>query len=150
MNRLQMSNRFDFDPEQPKATGGKPNGRRPAAPLGSHEGRLRLNRRVLVALSVLIGVVLVYCLHSYKLRETRRISRAELLRVLPAEKPGTADILAAFDRSTEDIFFAAAGPYFILTVAVVFLTGQLLGVKRRLDKTERLLHARRGPAFGMD
>ena len=48
-------------------------------------------------------------------------------------------LVDAFDRSTQDILFAASGPYLILAVAVLFLTAQTTRLRLRLSVVERIL-----------
>lgn len=98
----------------------------------------------------LLWVTLVYGLPLQSLREARRLLRVELTHLLQTDKPDTAAILDAFDRATEQILFSAAGPYFILAVATVFLVAHLVAVKRRLNAAERDIRMLRDVVSGVD
>ena len=99
--------------------------------------------RAALILSAAVLVLLVQAWHLHRLSETRRAARVELSRTLRArELPPEESIVAlvdAFDRSTQDVLFAASGPYLILAVTVLFLTSQTTRLRLRLAVVEHLL-----------
>ncbi len=94
--------------------------------------------------------VLVYALPLHTLRESRQTARGELTHLLQADRPDTPAILEAFDRATEQVLFSAAGPYFILGVATLFVIAHLVAVKRRLNAAERNIQTLRDAILGVD
>ena len=89
----------------------------------------------------MLWLSMVYGLPLRSLRAARERERTELAHLLQADKPDTAAVLGAFDYATEEIIFSATGPYLILAVATVFLLAHLVGIKRRLNVTERSIRA---------
>ncbi len=102
----------------------------------------------MLALAAGLAILLLQGLHACRLAETRELARAEVERALHDGGPAHgAVLLAAFDRSTQDILFAASGPYLVLLLFVIFWTGHLLGIKQRLVETERELRVLRELMF---
>ena len=100
--------------------------------------------------AAMLWILLVYGLPLQSLREARRLARVELTHLLQTDRPDTVAILDAFDQATERILFSAAGPYFILAAATVFLIAHLVAVKRRLDTAERDIRVLRDVVLGVD
>ncbi len=99
---------------------------------------------------VLLWFVCVYVLPLHTLRESRLTARVELTRLLQADRPNIPATLEAFDRATEQVLFSAAGPYFILGVATLFVIAHLAVVKRRLNAAERDIQVLRDVVRGVD
>ncbi len=66
----------------------------------------------------------------YQLHEARRQAHDDLQHVLTADKPDPAGVIAAFDRSNQDIDAAASGPCLILALTIIFLVNQMFRLKR--------------------
>ncbi len=103
----------------------------------------RLGGRAAITLGAAALVLLVQAWHLRRLSETRRVVRTELSQVLrdaglPPEQRSIA-LVDAFDRSTQDIVFAASGPYLTLAITVIFLTAQTTRLRLRVAVVERLL-----------
>lgn len=106
-------------------------------------GHERPGFRAALIVGVAAFVLLVQAFHLNRLGATRRAARVELSQTLhdPGMLPEQriAALVDAFDRSTQDILFAASGPYLILAVAVLFLTAQATRLRLRLSVVERIL-----------
>ncbi len=98
----------------------------------------------------MLWFVLVYVLPLHTLRASRQIARVELTHLLQADRPDAPAILDAFDRATEQVLFSAAGPYFILGIATLFVIAHLVAVKRRLHTAERNIQTLRDVILGVD
>ena len=98
----------------------------------------------------LLWIGVVYGLPLLSLREARQVSRAQLTNLIQTGKPDVAGILDAFDHATENVLFAASGPYLILAMTSLFIIAQLVGAKRRLDAAERNIQVLRDVALGID
>lgn len=110
----------------------------------------RVDRWLPALMAGVLWLLLVYGLPLHTLRESRRIAKEELAHLLQMERPDTPSILDAFDRATEQVLFSAAGPYFILGVATLFLVAHLVAVKRRLHVAERNIQTLRDVVLGVD
>ena len=129
-----------------------------AAPAPSHHvtvvavsnGWLRPIRWLQALMAALLWLTLVYGLPLQTLRESRRIAKDELARLLQTGKPDTPAVMDAFDRATEQVLFSVAGPYFILGVSMLFLVAHLVTIKRRLDAAERNIRTLRDVVLGVD
>lgn len=111
---------------------------------------LRLVRWLPGVVAGLLWIGVVYELPLLSLRDARQISRAQLANLVHTGKPDAAAILDAFDRATENVLFAASGPYLILAITSLFVIAHLVGVKRRLDAAERNIQVLRDIALGVD
>ena len=69
----------------------------------------------------------------YQLRQARRQARQDLLHLLATEKPDPGGLVAAFDRSNQNLDAAASGPCFILAFTSILLVNQLLKLRRRYN-----------------
>ena len=101
-------------------------------------------------LVVALWFALVYVLPLHTLRTSRRTTRLELTHLLRIDQADTPAILEVFDRTTEQVLFSAAGPYFILGLATLFLIAQLAILKRRLHAAERDIRCLRDVVLGVD
>ena len=95
-------------------------------------------------------LLLIYALPLHTLRESRRIARDELVRLLQTKQPDTPAILDSFDRATEMILFSAVGPYFLLGVATMLLAAHLITLRRKLEAAERNIQVLRDVVLGVD
>ena len=104
----------------------------------------RTGGRAALLLGAATLILFVQAWHLHRLSETRRAARAELSHALlddatmPPERRAVA-LAEAFDRTTQDVLFAASGPHLILAVAVLCLTAQTARLRWRLAVVERLL-----------
>ena len=118
-----------------------PAGRERTAPSPRSADRSRIYRWLAGLLAALLWLSMIYGLPLRSLRAARDRERMELTYLLQADKPDTAAVLGAFDHATEEIIFSTTGPYLIVAVATVFLIAHLVGIKRRLNVTERSIQA---------
>ena len=128
-----MTHRPDPKPEGSERSGGRP----------SRLAAWRLRRWLPGCIAAMLWLLLVYGLPLQNLREARRRTRDELTQLLQHDKPDAAAILETFDRTHEDILFAASGPYLMLGLATLFLGARLAWVMRRLAAAEREIRALR-------
>ena len=104
--------------------------------LSNDTGSLRLPT---VGGSSTVSVVAVFWLlfacglPLYQLREARRQAHQDLLRILASDKPDAGSVLAAFDRSNQNLAAAASGPCLILALTSLFLVNRMFKLKRRYD-----------------
>ena len=63
--------------------------------------------------------------------EARRQAHLQITRVVTEGKPDAASVVAAFDRSIQDVMAAATLPCLFLAVSIVFLVNQMLKLKHR-------------------
>ncbi len=111
---------------------------------------LRVDCWLPLLIAAMVWFVLVYFLPLHTLRKSRLTARTELTHLLQTDKPSTPAILEAFDRATEQVLFSAAGPYFILGIATLFVISHLVAVKRRLNTAERNIQTLRDVVLGVD
>ena len=111
---------------------------------------LRLIRWLPRVVAGLLWIGVVYGLPLLSLREARQVSRVQLADLIRTRKPDVAAILDAFDHATENVLFAASGPYLILAITSLFIIAHLVGMKRRLDAAERNIQVLRDVALGVD
>ena len=69
----------------------------------------------------------------YQLRVARRQAHQDLLHVLTVDKPNTGGVIAAFDRSNQNLDAAASGLCLILAFTSILLVNQILRLKRRYN-----------------
>ena len=86
----------------------------------------------------------------YQLREVRRQTREDLLRVVKMDKPDAASLVAAFDRANRNLDAAASGPCLLLAFTSILLVNRLLGLKRRYDALAHEVSTAGHPAVGAD
>ena len=77
----------------------------------------------------------------YQLREARRQARQDLQRLLAVDKPDRTGVIAAFDRSNQNLDAAASGPCLILAFTGICLVNQMLKLKRRYNALAHELSA---------
>jgi hypothetical protein len=91
------------------------------------------------------AVVIVEGLHLYALSSTRDHARAALAQTLHAVTASDAKTvtaaLDAFDRMTDDIFFAATGPFLVLAILIPSLIVTIVRLQNNLTATEDVLRS---------
>lgn len=83
-------------------------------------------------------------------REARRQAHLQLTQVLTAGKLDAENVVAAFDRATQDVIAASTVPCLGLGVCVLLLVHQQLKLKRRYNILEDDLRARRNDTATAD
>ena len=86
--------------------------------------------RKILTLTVL-WLALACGLPLYQLREARRQAHQDLQHFLTADKLDHAGVIAAFDRSNQDLDAVASGPCLILAFTSIFLVNRMLKLKRQ-------------------
>ncbi len=101
------------------------------------DDRLLSPRRLVVLVTAALWITFACGMPLQNAREARRQAHLQITRVLSEGKPDAASVVAAFDRSIQDVIAAATLPCLFLAVCIVFLINQMLKLKRRYHALER-------------
>ena len=95
--------------------------------------RLPAARPPAIVVIAILWLAFACALPLYQLREARRQARQELLHILATDKLDTGRLIAAVDRSNQNLDAAASGPCLILAFTSILLVNQMLKLKRRYN-----------------
>ena len=99
--------------------------------------RLLSPRRLVVLVTAVLWITFACGMPLQNAREARRQAHLQITQVVADGKPDAATVIAAFDRSIQDVMAAATLPCLFLAVCIVFLINQMLKLKRRYQSLER-------------
>lgn len=103
--------------------------------LSDDTGRVHLPAVNSSAILVVVVLWLAFAcgLPLYQLREARQQAHQDLLHVLATDRSDDGGIIAAFDRSNQNLDAAVSGSCLLLAFTSILLVNQLLRLKRRCD-----------------
>ena len=120
------------------------------SPVASSKGWPQAARWLSVLVAALLWLTFVYGLSLQALRESHRIAKDDLARLLQTAKPEVPEVLDAFDHATEQILFSVLAPHLVLTLSAFFFVAHLAAAERRLKVVECSLRALRDVVIGVE
>lgn len=122
------------------------------SPLSSEvtDHRFLSPKRLVIIVTAALWIMFICALPLQNAREARRQAHLQLNQVLTAGEPSTENVVAAFDRATQDVIAASTMPCLGLGVCVILLVYQQLKLKRRYNILENDLRARRNDTATAD
>ena len=121
---------------------------RPMPPSARADRTLPAPHPVVIGCIAILWLVFACGMPMRQVRAARRQGRDALQHALTTPQADKMAIMAAFDRSVQDVDAAASGPCLILAAIIIFLIQQLLKVKRAYTTLEHERRVYRNPEPG--
>ena len=121
-----------------------------ASSIAVEDHRFLSPRRLLIIVTAALWITFACALPFQSAREARRQAHLRLNQVLTEGKPNTENVVAAFDRATQNVISASTVPCLGLGVCVLLLVHQQLKLKRRYNALENDLRACRNDTAPAD
>ncbi len=122
----------------------------PTSSIGVEHHRFLSPKRLAIIVTAALWITFTCALPFQSAREARRQAHLRLNQVLTEGNPNTENLVAAFDRATQDVIAASTVPCLGLGVCVILLVHQQLKLKRRYNALENDLRACRNDTATAD